>query len=810
MSVKLDTITDAKVRYFYDLEVLPYNFTNAFVDMSNKIVVVMLLNGRDDHDYDYDFIHEKLQNAYPDFTVRPILDLDDRKTVENFHKYFSNYYTNAEWFGWNSKTYDLMLMATILSFYELNMRMPSTNKIRQWSDSIIVEGNKFAKRFFDAIKQHDSFNLGDVANKKYKTMLASQKHVDVGALNEKSGDDASKNEFVFPLKVMQSYVGLDVIDDDIVKDNELNRILTQDELVQLLIYNINDVVATGRIFEEPEYIGQLSAKDTLRQECDFLTKRPKEYGFMYQLPRDATSTQYAGRIVRGANMQKLKDKEKVILEFPFKDGRMHNVLDHMEKYEKNINPRIIEFYRHVENKDTREKDDYDFVKDSTLTGKTTINTPYFDKDGNATSAYITASWGGAHGGIVKNSTGRRLDRKSDEKWFREFESTDFKNIVATVDVKSIIHVDFASYYPTMNIALGVYKPKDGGVDNYEVVRTKRYALKDMLTPELEVQNSEEYESTDRRQDSFKLVLNGATGGSNQHKEHVDLPLDNATLSMRIMGNLFIYILGQRFANEGGLIISTNTDGLYVANIDMEAAERVVQEYFEVYGLELKPEVVDRMINKSANERIEMKNDKIKTVGGALKRSMKNRIDLSSKINYPRVSGKAVLNYIEQDETWLLNPINKKRLRELIELQLDDFQPIDWTVTLKGNRDRKYYLEDDNITDLDIDGFKFKENAQRLQNTNRIILSKEGQRIIQYFKDKPAKITGLTSNRVRILNWEKELKDVDSYKHDLDIDAYVEWAYAMLDTWHNPAPISELDGERPEIQEQASIFDDLYM
>ena len=85
-----------------------------------------------------------------------------------------------------------------------------------------------------------------------------------------------------------------------------------------------------------------------------------------------------------------------------------------------------------------------------------------------------------------------------------------------------------------------------------------------------------------------------------------------------------------------------------------------------------------------------------------------------------------------------------------------------------------------------------------------------QRIIQYFKDKPAKITGLTSNRVRILNWEKELKDVDSYKHDLDIDAYVEWAYAMLDTWHNPAPISELDGERPEIQEQASIFDDLYM
>ena len=155
MVVKLDTITDAKVRYFYDLEVLPYNFTNAFVDMNNKIVVVMLLNGRDDHDYDYDFIHEKLQNAYPDFTVRPILDLDDSKTVEHFHKYFSNYHTNAEWFGWNSKTYDLMLMATILSFYELNMRMPSTNKIRQWSDSIIIEGNKYAKKFFEAIKQHD-------------------------------------------------------------------------------------------------------------------------------------------------------------------------------------------------------------------------------------------------------------------------------------------------------------------------------------------------------------------------------------------------------------------------------------------------------------------------------------------------------------------------------------------------------------------------------------------------------------------------------------------------------------------------------
>src|SRR5699024_6193484 len=143
----------------------------------------------------------------------------------------------------------------------------------------------------------------------------------------------------------------------------------------------------------------------------------------------------------------------------------------------------------------------------------------------------------------------------------------------------------------------------------------------------------------------------ATVTSNQHKENAVLPLDNATLSMRIMCNLLAYGVGRRFANAGGIVISTNTDGLYIAYMTSDIATEITDDCYEIYGLPLEPKLVDRMINKNAKERIEMvKNPEtneleIDGVGGSLSRSLGDEIDLSSKINYPRVSGKAVLNYI---------------------------------------------------------------------------------------------------------------------------------------------------------------------
>lgn len=813
-------------RFYYDLEILPYNFTNAFVNLEYQTVVVMVYND-DRYDYDYDAIHEQLQKAYPDFTVRPIMDMRDEKTLTYFIREFIGVTRKSEWFGWNSNAYDLIIMACMIAYYQLNRQLPPVNHLRKWSDIIIVDGKRSFKQFFQSLSSDYGYSekLTKIGITQYRKLTATQLHVDVGALNEKSGEDASKSKFPFPLKVMQSYTGQDVIDDDLVKgdgtpsQDAINNglayesgALTTKGLTQLLIYNINDVISTGKLMAEPEYANALETRDTLRQEYPFLTKAPNEPGYIYQLPRDATSSKYAGKIIRGANEAKLEDIPAVSYQFPFPDGQK-NALDFIEENEKNINPRIIEFYRHFEGRNTRTQDDYNLLRDSSLTGKSVINTPYVDKNGKATSAYITPSLGGSHGGVVNNTYGHHLYDPKDESFFRLFEDIGINSYVATVDVKNVIHVDFKSYYPTMNIILGVYKT--GGFDNYADVRAKRYALKDMLTDELKAENPEKYEEIDRRQDALKLILNGATGASNQHKEWEDLPLDNATLSMRILGNLFIYTLGQRFSDKGGLVFSTNTDGLYVYGISLEDAQEVVDGFDRDFGLDLEPEIVNRMINKSANERIEIKENKdtkkleVSAIGGKLNRSLKDRINLSSKIDYPRASGKAVISYIFNRESWLLEPIDMKYLKSLVVEQLDDFKPIDWTITLKGNSERHFYLED-------ADGYQvnqnydndsmFETNQVKLQNTNRIIMVKDGRRITQIFKGKTEKITGLTSTKVRVLNRQSELEDIQSYINDIDIESYVMWAYNILKTWYNTSVIPEVSGNEKELAEQMTLND----
>jgi hypothetical protein len=285
--------------------------------------------------------------------------------------------------------------------------------------------------------------------------------------------------------------------------------------------------------------------------------------------------------------------------------------------------------------------------------------------------------------------------------------------------------------------------------------------------------------------------------------------------MRILGNLFIYTLGQRFSDKGGLVFSTNTDGLYVYGISLEDAQEVVDGFDRDFGLDLEPEIVNRMINKSANERIEIKENKdtkkleVSAIGGKLNRSLKDRINLSSKIDYPRASGKAVISYIFNRESWLLEPIDMKYLKSLVVEQLDDFKPIDWTITLKGNSERHFYLED-------ADGYQvnqnydndsmFETNQVKLQNTNRIIMVKDGRRITQIFKGKTEKITGLTSTKVRVLNRQSELEDIQSYINDIDIESYVMWAYNILKTWYNTSVIPEVSGNEKELAEQMTLND----
>ena len=825
MSVKRKVLK--KRRFFYDIAIYQCHFIMVSVDINrNSIGIMMYHTENEDTNYDYEDVIETLRQIYSSYHISSIIDLSKEQNINIFKQQFKECY---EWFGWNSRPHHLMMLSMMLAYLDMYKTLPSTKMLMRWSYQLRFQSNSSTQTFIDTLSASKCSHLVKPLLKYYRSFTRSNCHVDVAALNEKSGEDIEKTKVRFPLQIMQSYTGLDVIDDDLMNDKGLpseesinERLakttgeLTNQGLSQQLVFQIKNIISVAQLSQKQEYRDELILRDELRRHFPFLNNLKQG-----TLPRDATITKYVGKIIRGKDNVVLKDKPCITLDYPFKNGLNMNLLDYIEKYEQNINPRIIEYYRHFENKDTRQREEYQRYIESSLTGKTTINTPYFDHRGFATSSYITLTHGGGHGGIVNHIHGRRLDNINDEKFLRDFETMSVKNNVSTVDMKDTIYVDFHSYYATLNIMLGTYH--DGKNDNFKSIWQKRRDLKNKLTSELKEKDAKTYDAIDRQQKVLKRVLTSATGASNQHKPKSDLPLDNATLSMRMIGNLLIYVLGQRFSNAGGLVVFTNTDGLCIANISMEKAKTVLYHFYNTYGLDVEPIKLERIISKNANERITKKLNQVTgkydyEISGRLNRALGSRINLSTKIDYPRVCGKAVLNYIETKPMWLIEPIDKNYLKELLKCQLNHFKPIDWTITLKGHNERTFYLEDSDgyaINDAFINGtivdsqrssILFDTRQVKLTDTNRIIMSRKGRRITQLVKGQQQKISELTSQNVEVLNSKKALNNVKRHLQNIDIDAYYMWAYHMLNGWHQRMFIPEIDNKDKDLVKQITIDD----
>ena len=72
----------------------------------------------------------------------------------------------------------------------------------------------------------------------------------------------------------------------------------------------------------------------------------------------------------------------------------------------------------------------------------------------------------------------------------------------------------------------------------------------------------------------KLILNSASGAADANFESA-IRMNNQIISMRIIGQLFSWRIGQAQTLEGGKATSTNTDGLYVA-LEEELNNRILK------------------------------------------------------------------------------------------------------------------------------------------------------------------------------------------------------------------------------------------
>lgn len=863
---------------FYDIEVMPHNFSMVFLlpEIKRGLIFTIddfpeyyhyeeidhFLNKKWGASYQFSHYHTSFYTKYDcenhsvDFLMMKrgynacMQMLSRLCQVRRFDKNGKPFDSIYEYYGWNSDNYDLPILIYLYAYMERVGRCPKAEILRRISDGIIEEGNRSFWQLCNWVNEeslfgHETRGIVKTARLLYKQCIETQNHVDIGAINEKSKDIKSGAQFMFPLKTIASYCGLDIVEDETTrldfnhwsydtleerfKKNVLaNKALTQKALKEMLFYNINDVNVTYEISKEKEYGGTLQVKDGLRQKYSFLLQ-PDERGRI--LGRSATMAQISGKIIRGENQNVLVDDPVVDLTYPFEDGTKRNLLDYVAEHE-HVHPLMIDFYRQFDGHDMHSREAHYATLAQSITAKdgssgTTCNIPYMDKNGKALNTYITLSIGGAHGGVGLgfSNHGNKYDnvyhkdmncnpynsqyQKWDtSNWMYDFATGSIET--CTIDVENVIHADFASYYPSMNIRLGVYVGEDG-IDNYKQVRDDRIKVKDSIPSDLSTWTEKDV-MDENTQLGMKLTINAATGASNQHKDNVDLPLDNCTTRMRIMGNILIYVLGQRFADEGGFVFSTNTDGLYLTGVSKERAKEICDDFMATYGLSIEPEPLARMINKSANERIEYEHPTLPNrVGGNLGRSTGKRIPLDSNIDYPRACGKAVLDYMSNRRDWLETPISVPAMKKYLTtyLEKDKFNPIDWTITLKGNRNRKFKLQSDELEDGQ--GFlKYKEID--LSDTNRIAMVKDGKEIVQYFKNKNdstfkiTKIPKITSTSVTILNTKKSLDCLDPAS--LNVDAYLEWCINLLNVWYIPKTIPELEPERQTVYEQVDLFADL--
>lgn len=164
------------------------------------------------------------------------------------------------------------------------------------------------------------------------------------------------------------------------------------------------------------------------------------------------------------------------------------------------------------------------------------------------------------------------------------------------------HEDFSSYYPVLLVMLAVFRDPKTGVDRYATLYHERLKLKAKLKNFKE--NTPEYDAIDLAQNLRKLLLNSASGSADA-KFYSKIRRNNAIVSMRIIGQLFAWRIGQAEALAGARVPSTNTDGLYTMDIDAETNNRILAETIKPMMIKVDPERLERFVSKDTNNRLEV-------------------------------------------------------------------------------------------------------------------------------------------------------------------------------------------------------------
>lgn len=164
----------------------------------------------------------------------------------------------------------------------------------------------------------------------------------------------------------------------------------------------------------------------------------------------------------------------------------------------------------------------------------------------------------------------------------------------------VTHEDFTSYYPNLLRNMRAFYNPELGVDRYATIFFQKEELgRQMKQPGL---TDDEFARLKTAREGTKLILNAASGAGDASHD-TPIRMNNQIISMRIIGQLFSWRIGQAQTLAGARIISTNTDGLYSV-LDQEINDRVLAEQAALIGVDIEPEPMF-LISKDSNNRLEL-------------------------------------------------------------------------------------------------------------------------------------------------------------------------------------------------------------
>lgn len=230
-----------------------------------------------------------------------------------------------------------------------------------------------------------------------------------------------------------------------------------------------------------------------------------------------------------------------------------------------------------------------------------------------------------------------------------------------VSIGKANHEDFTSYYPNLLIKLAAFL-QTNGTDPYAQIYRERVALKDEVANMVKQWLKEKKEMTEEmvrlvekvreneidivnlEQEAKKLLLNAASGAADV-LYNTNIRMNNTILSMRIIGQLFAWMIGQAQTLHGARIPSTNTDGLYTMDIDEETNKRVLEDISKEMYVGIKPEVLTRFVTKDSNNRLEIHGSDIVSARGGTLTSYKGASPDQS-IPHPPITDYVLANYLK--------------------------------------------------------------------------------------------------------------------------------------------------------------------